>query len=260
MGMRACPAAIPKVDAATPLAPVMTLFPTVLLNPFWSILPVARSPRTFPISYAIDRPSKAAASAPPARVPPTPAPTSEAIFVVSPFWATDWVIPVLTITCPVCDALWAASFPVIPAPLLTSSRPTSPLMIVRPICDALWAASFSATRGATLLPISRCPTSLLTISKPLSTWSQDDLPVIHHMAKCSQLLVTRLYSSSPILLCALRRTRSRSKLPCSIRYTVTFWNRIVFSNTLNLIPFLLYSIVLISPLIALICFTIAWCQ
>ena len=247
------------VDPATRLAPVTTIFPTVLSYPFWSILPVFKSPCTFPISHAIDRPSKATASAPPARISPTRVPATEAI-VVSPFGAIDWVIPVLIISRPVCGALWIASFLFIPAPLLTSCRPTSALMIARPVCDALQAAIFASARVAALIT-RRCPTSSLTISKPLLIWSHDDLPVIHHMAKFSQLLVNRLYCSSPILLCAFERTRSRSKLPCSIRYTVTSSNRCVFSITWNFPEgVLLYSIVLISPLSSSTCFTIAWWQ
>ena len=70
---------------------------------------------------------------------------------------------------------------------------------VRPTCSAVARAPVPATFKLT---------SSVTIWAALLTWSEDDLPVLHHMAKCSQLLVKGLYVFSPRLLRALSTTVS----------------------------------------------------
>ena len=150
------------------------------------------------------------------------------------------------------------------------------------ISFAARVATFKTVRP-TYFAVSRVPVlttskliSSVTIWAALLTWSEDDLPVLHHMAKCSQLLVKGLYLLSPILLRAFSTTVSaRLQHSCSIRYTmVTSLNRYVCLTTLAIPGFfgrqrlssknpeavLEYSIRQNSLLLLLTSSTIAWCQ
>ena len=286
-GMSACPIRVPVVAPVTLLAPVTSRFLTVLWYSFSSILFSSRSLRRLLRSLFTDIPSTIAGSAPTARTPP---------------------IPVLMIACPPRDINFAA----VPAPVDKSGGSPPPVgrrsggIFANNTPPAFWSfvaaptipsvtwlyaigISFAArvatfkTVRPTYFAVSRVPVlttskliSSVTIWAALLTWSEDDLPVLHHMAKCSQLLVKGLYLLSPILLRAFSTTVSAGlQHSCSIRYTmVTSLNRYVCLTTLAIPGFfgrqrlssknpeavLEYSIRQNSLLLLLTSSTIAWCQ
>ena len=122
------------------------------------------------------------------------------------------LIPTFTVSCPVFDVVWAKTFF---ATVRTPER-----TIWSPVLDTVrLTTSFVTSRYTPVLTIS-CPPLFTTaaIHTPafkasfiLLTCSEEDMSVLHHRAKCSQLLVTGLYFLSPSLLLALETTVSGSK-------------------------------------------------
>ena len=155
-------------------------------------------------------------------------------------------------------------------------------MASSPTFVIVWVTIFFVTTRTPVVTIwedvAVLPNCLFIISVVFFAWSEELSPVLHHIAKFSQLLIKGLYFFSPSLLVALSTTVARSKqCSCNIKYTTSLWKLYLplttFANSISLsflggeqltfknsLAVLEYSMTSSSSVSTWIPSTMAWCQ